>query len=202
MREYGINVVFYLVTHFERCSQGVVFSNGPTFWGMLSGCYYCKLWATFLCEIHGTFPVITVVGLNFWTCRKKGQSHSVIYNLLTFTITTRWLFNKCIWVCSKLCTHHRQDPISNVLKINTIWCLIYTCWNKKCTSIERKNLRCHPSTGLVWAHAHLIWSQHYYKTWALCCYALLGMINSFVFFLCFHMVFNNSSLFMSMSNLI
>jgi hypothetical protein len=64
---------------------------------MLSGCYYCKLWVTFLCEIHGTFPVIAVVGLNFWTYHKKGQSHSVIYNLLTFTITTRWLFNKRIW---------------------------------------------------------------------------------------------------------
>ncbi len=40
-----------------------------------------------------------------------------------------------------------------------------------------------------------IWAPH-------CCCTLPAMINYFIFFLCFHMIFNNLSLFMSMLNLI
>ncbi len=40
-----------------------------------------------------------------------------------------------------------------------------------------------------------------YTIWASCCYVVLMIIN-FFFLKCFHMVFHNSSLFMSMSNLI
>jgi hypothetical protein len=41
-----------------------------------------------------------------------------------------------------------------------------------------------------------------YCIWALCCCTLLVTINYLFIFLCLHMIFNNLSFFMSMSNLI
>jgi hypothetical protein len=105
-----------------------------------------------------------------------------------FLVNFFWIFaNKCSWnvvlhVCSRTFCSWLEKFCSCVLlkflflKFNSWilgWCMLAFFSNTLCTPI---------------------WVLHHY--------ALPITINYFLFFFCFHMVFNNLSLFMSMSNLI
>lgn len=95
-RAWNHHVIFHLASHFEECSLGLMFwrfSIGPS-WVMLTNCCY-EMWWVILWELHGTFLILFLAGLNLPTTDKaiSQWAHFLIMPLFCCSILDA--FHKC-----------------------------------------------------------------------------------------------------------